>query len=273
MHISPSGKKYVGITSQKPPYKRWGRDGRGYKGQAFYNAIKKYGWDNIHHLILYENLTEKEAYKIEIGLINIYNTRNSKHGYNVTIGGQGSNGHVMSEEGKERLRQLYTGRKLTEKWRLKVIEGLKNRNPDIYKNVIEKTIGKNNKNSKKVDVYDMDGNFIETYTGIRDASRKYNLDFKNVSACCRGEQKSVKGYRIVYHGEKLPPLREPSNLRAVDRYDLDGNYIDTYESISEAAKALGLGKVRSHITSCCKGKRRSCGGFIWKYSEDNIKEV
>ena len=273
MHVSPSNKRYIGITSQNPPSKRWGTDGICYKGQPFYNAIQKYGWDNFEHLILYESLTEKQACKIEMELIEAFDTCDAEYGYNATIGGQGSNGHKMSDEGKERLRKLFTGRKLTDEWRLKIIEGLKNRDPEIYKRVAEKTSGANSKQSKKVDVYDIDGNFIETYTGIHDVSRKYNLDYKNVSACCRGEQKSVKGYRIIYHGEKLPPLREPSNLRAVDRYDLNGNYIDTYESIAEAAKKLGLGKTRSHISDCCKGKRNNCGGFIWKYSDENIKEL
>lgn len=38
-HIFPNGKRYVGITSQKPN-ERW-RNGRGYKGSnAVYNAIK-----------------------------------------------------------------------------------------------------------------------------------------------------------------------------------------------------------------------------------------
>lgn len=46
MHICPNGKKYVGITIQEPN-QRW-RDGKGYcKNKHFYNAILKYGWDNI----------------------------------------------------------------------------------------------------------------------------------------------------------------------------------------------------------------------------------
>lgn len=48
MHITPSGKMYIGITGRNP-LKRWGSNGSGYKGQAFSNAIKKYGWDNMEH--------------------------------------------------------------------------------------------------------------------------------------------------------------------------------------------------------------------------------
>ena len=36
-----NGKKYIGITSQKPSY-RWGKNGSNYKFQSkFFNAIKK----------------------------------------------------------------------------------------------------------------------------------------------------------------------------------------------------------------------------------------
>ena len=57
-HIFPNGKSYIGITSKKPN-QRW-ENGKGYSktGQnAIYNAIKKYGWDNIKHEILFDNLT------------------------------------------------------------------------------------------------------------------------------------------------------------------------------------------------------------------------
>ena len=45
IHVNKTnGKCYVGITTQKP-YDRWGSNGCNYKGQVFYNAIRKYGWD------------------------------------------------------------------------------------------------------------------------------------------------------------------------------------------------------------------------------------
>ena len=45
VHISPSNKYYVGITSKEPKV-RWGHNGNAYQTQYFSNAIKKYGWDN-----------------------------------------------------------------------------------------------------------------------------------------------------------------------------------------------------------------------------------
>lgn len=54
IHINKSNqKKYVGITSRKPTV-RWKRNGEGYKSSPyFYNAIKKHGWDNFEHNILW----------------------------------------------------------------------------------------------------------------------------------------------------------------------------------------------------------------------------
>ena len=43
-----NNKKYIGQTKQEPPSKRWGKDGIGYKDSShFYNAIQKYGWNNL----------------------------------------------------------------------------------------------------------------------------------------------------------------------------------------------------------------------------------
>ena len=48
-HLSPSGKNYIGITSQTPE-DRW-QSGNGYNSQAFHNAVMKYGWDSFTHFL------------------------------------------------------------------------------------------------------------------------------------------------------------------------------------------------------------------------------
>lgn len=86
MHTCPNGKKYVGITKQDVK-DRW-QNGKGYKpNKRFYNAILKYGWQNIQHEVLFENLTQDEAYKLEIELIALNESNNPNYGYNQTEGG------------------------------------------------------------------------------------------------------------------------------------------------------------------------------------------
>ena len=72
-HLFPNGKRYIGITSKKPKT-RW-ENGNGYDKDhqpVIYNAIQKYGWDNIQHNIIYDNLTEQEAKQKEKELIQYY---------------------------------------------------------------------------------------------------------------------------------------------------------------------------------------------------------
>ena len=82
VHIFPNGKLYFGITRQNA-YTRWGKDGSGYKKQPIYEAILEFGWDNILHYILKQNISREEAVKLEKGLIASY----SELVYNVAKGG------------------------------------------------------------------------------------------------------------------------------------------------------------------------------------------
>lgn len=52
---------------------------------------------------------------------------------------------------------------------------------------------------------------------------------------------------------------------AVEQYNLDGTYIRDFKSISDALIFLNKSLKHSHISSCCKGKRKSAYGYIWKY--------
>lgn len=60
-----------------------------------------------------------------------------------------------------------------------------------------------------------------------------------------------------------------SNSKKVNQYDLNGNFIKTWNSISEANLYLGLGH---HIGECCTGKRKTMGGYIWKFCNERSDE-
>ena len=53
-----------------------------------------------------------------------------------------------------------------------------------------------------------------------------------------------------------------SKARAIDQYDLNGNYIRTWNMIKDAADYYKT----SHIQEVCSGKANTAKGFIWKVS-------
>ena len=131
-HITPSGKRYIGITSKEYPEDRW-RNGRGYiKDTPFGKAIEKYKWDNIQHNILFDDLTEKEAKWLENYLICYYWTfvgfKDSK-GYNCTLGGEGKIGYVTSEESRRKNSEAHKGKHCSEETRRRMSESKKGKTP------------------------------------------------------------------------------------------------------------------------------------------------
>ena len=111
-HTTPSGKRYIGITSQKPE-ERW-KNGNGYKDTLFGKAIEKYKWENIKHDILDTNLDEFTAKCLEEYYIFSYRTYihfSDCNGYNCTLGGEGSLGYVPTEETCIKLSVSHKGEK------------------------------------------------------------------------------------------------------------------------------------------------------------------
>lgn len=85
-HTCPNGKVYIGITGRNPSV-RWA-NGKGYSNSYFYNAISKYGWQNIKHEILFDSLTKEEAEAKEIELIAEHKSNHKEYGYNIAVGGE-----------------------------------------------------------------------------------------------------------------------------------------------------------------------------------------
>ena len=66
-HVTPDGMYYFGQTQNVE--RRWKNNGAEYKGTALYPYIEKYGWENIKHIILFENQSKENALFIENFLI------------------------------------------------------------------------------------------------------------------------------------------------------------------------------------------------------------
>lgn len=69
-------------------------------------------------------------------------------------------------------------------------------------------------------------------------------------------QKAVKGVK-----DKLS--------KPIIQLSMDGRFVREFPSIREAAKELGISSPRD-IIRCCKGERKSRGGYKWKYKKEEI---
>jgi hypothetical protein len=50
----------------------------------------------------------------------------------------------------------------------------------------------------------------------------------------------------------------------VIQYDKEGKYLNTFESLADAYRETGISD--STISSCCRNKLKTAGGFIWEYA-------
>lgn len=53
--------------------------------------------------------------------------------------------------------------------------------------------------------------------------------------------------------------------KKVYQYDLNGNFIKQYSSVSEAARENGF--AIGAIANCCRGERKKVYNYIWKYTQ------
>ncbi len=64
-------------------------------------------------------------------------------------------------------------------------------------------------------------------------------------------------------GAKYGILATKSQSKKVDKFDLHGNYVETYNSISDASRSVN--RDDKAIRQALQGISKTCGGFIWKY--------
>lgn len=55
----------------------------------------------------------------------------------------------------------------------------------------------------------------------------------------------------------------------VIQYDMAGNALKIWESMKEASEKLGINA--EGISGCCRGKKKTCGGYAWTYA--NIVDI
>lgn len=261
VHISPSNKLYIGITSKTLDERA--KKGRNYQGQYFSRAIQKYGWDNIQHIVLLEGLSKEVACECEKYLIAKYQTNNSKYGYNLTMGGDGTLGKKLSEESKRKIGDGNRGKIHSKELNEKVSQSLKQYykdNPESieFQRNLKKELWKNSSYRQKT---------ILSMTGrVMSEEQKQKISRHNKGKHKFSDyQKTLISNTVKAQHEKEKQLGIKRNIprKAVNQYSLDGEFIKTYESGRIAALQLGLQPIG--ISNCCNNKRKMCGGYIWRF--------
>ena len=70
---------------------------------------------------------------------------------------------------------------------------------------------------------------------------------------------------ITFSEEHKKKISQSKGVNGILQFSKNGELIAEYSSITEASRQTGF--YQSNICECCKGKRKSTGGYIWKYKE------
>lgn len=239
-HTFPNGKVYIGQTKQKPKYRF--NNGNGYVGCKYvYSAIKKYGWDNIEHDVLIDNLSQKDADYWESFFINIYHSNEKQCGYNLRTGG--TSGYRYTEEVKRKMSDNQIGRKQSKETRKKHSEAL-------YRYYSKHTVSEETR--KKLSI---------ALTG----KKKTQSHSQKIQAI-----KNIKPHQYkkghAPNAKSMQILRERYSKNVI-QYDLDGNVIAEYPSIVSASESIGMS--RNAVGNAVRGYVKTAGGYIWRYRDGN----
>lgn len=185
-YTSPSGKVYIGqtISERKRINAHKNNALKGEPGY-FYNAIRKYGFENFTYEVLIRIQSEDRNKvftlldALERHYIKLYDSRNELKGYNICIGGEGSKGFHHTEEHKKKLSEAFYTSKLN--------------TPEIKEKARQINIARC---SKKCYQYTLDGLFVNEYPSVAEATRQTGIN--NIQAVCKGYRQKAGGYKWSY---------------------------------------------------------------------------
>ena len=256
MHTSPSGKKYIGITSNKP--ERRFDHGNGYLKKkkndeycqpAIAYAILKYpDFDNDwKHEILYDKLTKTDAEHKEIQLISQYQTRDPRYGYNITPGGSVLVGKDNPTYGKNI--KDFLSEEQYHQWKTNISLGVSKfykEHPEECEKQREKTKKLwENEEFRKMMSNRMSGENNPNYKGRAFDEGNYPMQGKNHS---EETKQKIREARLGKNTGIDNVTSKPIYCKELDRIFWGSTQVYNEFGISAP-----------HISDCCRGKRKHAG--------------
>ena len=168
----------------------------------FHRALKKYGLENWVYCVLEDNVLKENLNLKEIEWIEYYDS--FYNGYNLTTGGDTN--YIVSEEYRRKLSESRKGKSswnkgipMNEESKKKLSESLKGRviSTETRKRMSESAKG--GPKIKPVSKYDLNGNFIKTYSSIKEAIMENpKSSSSNIGAVCKGHRIQCGGFIWKY---------------------------------------------------------------------------
>lgn len=142
----------------------------------------------------------------------------------------------------------------------------------IQEIILEKPI---EKTKHPIEQYSLTGEFIREYDSIALAAKTLQIHRSSIENALTNKAFNCSGFLWKYKDDKediLEKVKRNNNKKnyakvAVNQYDLQGNFIATYDSAANAAIAIGKPGNSSSITKACKGKLKSAYKYKWAYAE------
>ena len=219
----PNGKHYIGLTTASLARRTIEHKccAKNDKTQILYKALRKYGMVDTFELIEIDTAdTLEELCEKEIEYIIKYNSQYMNgNGYNMTFGGEGTNGYVYTEDDRqkmsERMKKYFENpeARKAQSERLKKhyedhpeerqkMSEIKKQHFEDHPEIQTKRLDSMGKN-KKFDVFKTDGTFIKTFTYQFEA-REYLQKEHNITSTIKisevlaGNRKSSAGFVFKY---------------------------------------------------------------------------
>lgn len=238
------------------------------RNDLWYKIVAKAGfrWEILHN-----NIDWEEATRIEMELIKKYGRINNGTGSlaNMTDGGDGNLGLKHSPEALKKISEsskgragYWKGKKMPEGTGEKLSKSMKGR-PNF------KIRGKKISDEHKIKLslrhkgnkYGLGKSFTEERKSNISKARKGQPAHNKGKPGLAGELNGMFGRK--HSEESLKKNSDAQKKVAVIKCDVNGNKLDEYVSIAEAARQNNI--FMTGIQAACKGRFKSYKGFIWKY--------